>query len=102
MLPWSEWKENNNPYWWQIHNKVKHQRNIFFKEANLQNTLNAVGALLIVVNYYYKFVLQERYDKKKSNININLRSTTQHLNPKSSLLFFKNEYYQYPVYLYDK
>lgn len=52
FTPWENWNEDDNPDWWRSHNKVKHGRNQYFELANLQNTLNAVGALLITVTYY--------------------------------------------------
>ncbi len=45
--PWDNWNEAHNPNWWRSYNNVKHQRNNHFHEANLQNTINSVGALLI-------------------------------------------------------
>ena len=54
FTPWVNWNETINPDWWRSYNNVKHQRNNHFNEANLQHTLNAVGALLITVVYYYK------------------------------------------------
>ena len=51
LQPWKEWSEKKSPYWWSKgYNKIKHERDKYFKEANLYNALNAVGGLL----YYYK------------------------------------------------
>ena len=53
---WENWskKDTINPNWWKSYNNVKHQRNTYFNQANLQNTINAVWALLIATIYYYK------------------------------------------------
>lgn len=63
--PWENWNDDINPDWWLSHNKVKHERNQHFELANLQNALNAVGALLICVTYYYQIVLNDKFGEKK-------------------------------------
>ncbi|WP_157954220.1 hypothetical protein [Saccharospirillum mangrovi] len=45
--PWSDWKEDNNPTWWKSYNNIKHNRDKYFKEANLGNVLNALGGLYL-------------------------------------------------------
>ena len=54
FTPWDSWTGLDNPNWWRSYNNVKHERNNHFSEANLQNTINAVGALLLTVVHYYK------------------------------------------------
>lgn len=54
LTPWDEWKSNENPFWWKAYNKVKHERNQHFHEANLKNTLNAIAGLYILLLYYYE------------------------------------------------
>lgn len=98
--PWQSWKKDLNPLWWRSYNNVKHRRNDCYSEANLENTLNALGALLIVTVYYYQLIYQERHKIAGNKSVIDINKTTQRLNPKSQLLFLKNEYYQYPVYFY--
>lgn len=44
--------------WWKAHNNVKHRRNSAFAEANLKNTLNAVGGLYVLVLHLYRFLGQ--------------------------------------------
>lgn len=58
--PWEVWAgtSTTNPDWWSSYNKVKHERNVSFKEANLKNTINAVSALFLVVVYFYKTQLE--------------------------------------------
>lgn len=71
IYPWRNWSykisidkngilkinSNNNPKWWTLYNKVKHQRttkkksykNIpFYKYANQENIINSLGALYIL------------------------------------------------------
>jgi len=55
LHPWQDWSTTRSPDWWtKAYNKIKHERDKFFKEANLINTLNAVSGLLCVILYYYK------------------------------------------------
>ena len=95
FTPWENWNGDDCPEWWRSHNKVKHERNQYFEQANLQNTLNAVGALLIAVTYYHQLEFNARLEKK-----INLNSTTERLKPFPQLFRLRNEYYQHPVYIY--
>lgn len=53
LTPWSNWKNDETPIWWIKHNAVKHQRDTNFKAANLKNVLNCVGALYVLLLYYY-------------------------------------------------
>ena len=84
--PWSNWKsnENQNPLWWRSYNHVKHERNLYFSDANLKNVLNALGGLLITVFYYYKLKLP--LDKEMS---FTRRGILEILDPKPSLLKMK-------------
>ncbi|WP_127520888.1 hypothetical protein [Mesorhizobium sp. Z1-4] len=58
FAPFDNWTRHPpaNPDWWRANNKVKHQRDANFSEANLQHTVNAVGALLICVVHYYRLL----------------------------------------------
>lgn len=96
--PWEDWKEDVNPKWWTSHTNVKHHRNDHFQEANLENVLKAVGALLVCVTYYYKFKFQE--ERKERKMQIDMNKTCELLNPKSKLFKFKPSYHQHPIYLY--
>jgi len=53
FTPWTNWRRQRNPDWWTAHNKVKHERNLHFEKANLQNVLNAVAGLHVLVLYLY-------------------------------------------------
>jgi hypothetical protein len=77
--PWENWTRTQNPNWWKGYNNVKHQRNNHFKEANLQNTINAVGALLLTVVYYYKFAFS-----KEAGQEVDFRDTTYQLEPEAT------------------
>lgn len=60
LQPWKEWSESKAPKWWTSYNKVKHHRlendnesgKPHYKNANLENVLNALAALYIVEQYY--------------------------------------------------
>ena len=86
--PWINWNGAQNPDWWRSYNNVKHQRNNFFSEANLQNTINAVGALLITVIYYYKFAFSY-----EAGNNIEFKNVTSKLNPVAKFVTINSDYY---------
>jgi hypothetical protein len=92
--PWENWKGSANPDWWKSYNNVKHQRNNHFAEANLQNTINSVGALLLAVTYYYKLAFTY-----EAGQDVNFRETTRELNPQSMFLKINADYYHH--YLID-
>jgi hypothetical protein len=52
--PWALWASGQNPSWWRSHNDVKHQRDLHYREANLENALNAVSGLFALLLYYYQ------------------------------------------------
>ncbi|MBV7541995.1 hypothetical protein [Acidovorax sp. sic0104] len=52
--PWISWTADQPPIWWSDHNKVKHQRDMYFERATLKNCLNAVGALFVAVLHLYE------------------------------------------------
>lgn len=92
--PWINWVEDNNPIWWNSYNKVKHERNTYFNKANLQNTVNAVGGLLIAVLYFYK----HQFEFESGN-SISFKEATFQLQPQSNLIRINNSdyYYDYAV-----
>ena len=52
--PWELWGQKKTPLWWKpAFTDVKHNRHEHFVRANLGNCIHAVGALLIVLYYYY-------------------------------------------------
>lgn len=54
LKPWEAWSRGSNPNWWSSYNKVKHQRDQHYSEANLENSLNSVAALFALVLYVHK------------------------------------------------
>ncbi|MGL4576070.1 MAG: hypothetical protein ACRCV9_14900 [Burkholderiaceae bacterium] len=53
--PWLSWAAKKSPDWWgNGYNDIKHDRTNNFKKANLQNALNAVGALFIAVVQFHE------------------------------------------------
>lgn len=86
--PWENWNGTQNPNWWRSYNNVKHQRNNHFKEANLQNTINAVGALLLTVTHYYKLAFS-----KEVGHDVNFKETTRLLKPEPTFLRINEDYY---------
>jgi hypothetical protein len=86
--PWDAWLGTNNPNWWRSYNNVKHQRNNHFREANLQNTVNSIGGLLITVIYYYKY----SFTKEAGN-DISFKETTLQLEPESTFIRINADYY---------
>ena len=56
FVPWAEWGQNKNPSWWNCYNNVKHDRDRHFKQANLENVLNALAGLFVLLCYlhFYK------------------------------------------------
>ena len=81
LSPWSNWKGNSNPSWWQSYNKVKHERNIHYKSANLKNVLNSVAGLF-VANIHYNLAL---LNSKDTEYPYDLRNSIDNLKPKSGL-----------------
>lgn len=91
--PWLNWNGEENPDWWKGYNKVKHERNSYFNKANLQNTVNAIGALLITVYYYYKF----QFTSEAGRV-ITFKETTGELGAQSSFMRINNDdYYNYAI-----
>jgi hypothetical protein len=90
--PWENWVGESNPDWWRSYNKVKHERNSYFQEANLQNTVNAVGALLLTTIYFYKYAFS--FEAKAP---VNFRETTRQLDPHNSFLQINSDYYYHAL-----
>ena len=59
LTPWDSWVSANNPDWWKLYNKIKHERHNFYKEANLKNALFSVSGLFCLVLYLYHQELRE-------------------------------------------
>jgi hypothetical protein len=69
LKPWENWSNSASPEWWSKgYNKIKHERDKFFKEAHLFNALNAVGGLLCGILYYYYECFHGEEEIEKSNV----------------------------------
>ena len=86
--PWSNWASQHNPLWWSSYNKVKHERDAHFSKATLKNSLNALGALLILTYHYYSRKLATPSEQKLSP-----QDTMRELQPESTLLYLHEDYY---------
>ncbi|WP_236175663.1 hypothetical protein [Pseudomonas pseudonitroreducens] len=87
LTPWSNWNEGKSPDWWRSYNQVKHERDTHFNQATLKNTLNSMGALLVMVlNYYsYLFMVEDGV--------LGIKRAIRELEPGSNLLFLNDELY---------
>jgi len=88
LTPWDNWKRPSNPDWWHSYNKVKHQRDVHFNKATLQNALNALGGLLIFTFYHYSYSLSKTPGSPLRSV-----LTTAELQPESTLLRLPDDYY---------
>lgn len=95
--PWGKWNNDLNPDWWKSYNHVKHERNKHYSEANLQNAINAVGALLLTAVYYYKYAFS-----KEAGEEIKFRDTIGKLVPESSFMKINNSDYYYSLLYYEE
>lgn len=91
LNPWSNWKstksQTKNPLWWSSYNKVKHERNEYFAEANLKNVLNSISGLLVTVFYFYKLKFSV------NNPGLQARDITQLIMPESEFVRLDESYY---------
>jgi hypothetical protein len=90
LTPWDNWNGPTNPLWWRSYNNVKHERDAHFSEATLKNSLNALGALLILTFHHYSYELAP-----PNTGPLPPKDTTQHLQPSSTLLRFDEDDYYY-------
>ena len=82
MFPWENWTYttelqpngnekivSNNPDWWQIYNKIKHNRTTvnnemqipYYKLANQKNVLQSLAALFQLELYYFRKLQQTHF-----------------------------------------
>lgn len=65
IYPFKDWNQNTPPHWWTINNKLKHRRDElddndkyeWYKHANQENVLNALGGLFQLNLYVYKEII---------------------------------------------
>ncbi len=53
FIPWQAFNDNTSPEWWKQYNGVKHERNLNFKNANLENVLFSMSGLMVLLVYLY-------------------------------------------------
>ncbi len=95
FTPWASWKNDDSPDWWHSYNNVKHKRDISFKEANLENVINSISALLIVEVYYY-WISAHKGDIsviKVIDAENTRRETIWNLEPPSEFVKLESTYY---------
>ena len=54
IIPWDNWQKNETPDWWKAYNKVKHERDKYFRLAKLQYTVAAITGLYAATIYLYQ------------------------------------------------
>lgn len=86
LTPWDNWRNGENPNWWRSHNNVKHERDVYFSEATLKNSFNAVAALLTVVFHYYRH-------SQSDGVPLIPKEANRILQPQSTLLRFSDDHY---------
>jgi hypothetical protein len=52
--PWTSWASKQTPVWWECYQKVKHEQQNHYQDANLENTFEAVSGLFCLILYYYQ------------------------------------------------
>jgi len=72
--PFVEWNTSESLSLYQSYNKSKHDRQNQFKEANLKNTLNAIGGLLVLLSSQFR---TEDFSPQQSVLSINTDSYYQ-------------------------
>jgi hypothetical protein len=92
LSPWDNWASATNPYWWRSYNNVKHERDAYFQEATLGNSLNSLAGLLCLVFHLYDL------DTRRTNPDARPKDTTYALQPESSLLRLHGDFY-YEAYV---
>jgi hypothetical protein len=95
FIPWKMWADDKSPDWWVSYNKVKHERNVYFNRATLNNALHAVSALL-VMNYLYC-----RWEVVKTRPQwghvARREKVTCYMKPESTFFRLGTEFYENPI-----
>lgn len=84
LKPLENWKTGQRLNWWDAYNGVKHNRSVNFKQANLENVLNALAAVHIA-NFY--LVWESEFKGEHPT------HATNKLNPAPTLLRLKYPYF---------
>ncbi|MDD4883690.1 hypothetical protein [Sulfuricurvum sp.] len=61
IRPFDNWENEGKLTWWDAYINIKHDRNKNFQEANLENALNALSALLVLNVYYYRYLYKYQH-----------------------------------------
>jgi hypothetical protein len=85
LFPFQNWNVAKPPEWWTSYNAVKHNRGTHYMEANLKNTLSALGALYILI-----FELIRIHQGQREGTLAAL-TTYRHLQPKQELFLLEQE-----------
>lgn len=87
LQPWINWdgESPRRPCWWRAYNKVKHERNAYYHQANLKNALDSVAALALVCLYYYR----QHFSGQDL---VSLSETRLKLTPSPTLIDFNEAY----------
>ena len=88
VKPWENWNSETNPDWWGSNNKVKHERNQYFNEANLRHVISSVGGLLIACYYYYKNLFEI-----ESTRTLQPQTVTEKLQQRSNFMQLSSSFY---------
>lgn len=64
IQPFKQWKKEDPEVlpWWKAYNDIKHNRVKNFEEGNLENLINALGALYFLEMFYIKKIANESKD----------------------------------------
>ena len=61
LFPFKDWSKSTagQLFWWDAYNKVKHNREEYYEQGNLENLLNALAALYFLEMYYVRDIAQK-------------------------------------------
>jgi hypothetical protein len=79
FTPWETWSSDNSPDWWgNAYDKIKHERDVYFVNANLRNAILATAGLLCTLMYYYR----ELESKHLLTVHFDISESPRLLSPK--------------------
>ena len=97
IYPFKDWNQNTPPHWWTINNKLKHRRDEldnndeyeWYKHANQENVLNALGGLFQLNLYVYKEIIDNEQGIESFDVPL----------PASQIFHLENwgDYYKYLI-----
>jgi len=97
IYPFKDWNQNTPPHWWTINNKLKHRRDElddndeyeWYKHANQENVLNALGGLFQLNLYVYKKIIDNEQGIESFDVPL----------PASQIFHLENwgDYYKYLI-----